>query len=55
MANKWNKKICVEYLTQLKSPFDEQTAQQGQPSDPIEKLRQAVQKSKGMMIPEREM
>lgn len=51
MADKWSKKKAIEYITQLRSPLETEQ----QTLDPIERLRQAVQKSKGMIIPQREM
>lgn len=51
MAEKWSKKKAIEYIVALKSPLEAE-----QPNlDPIERLRQMVQKQKGMIIPQREM
>lgn len=41
---KWNKKICLEYITQLKSPLEEQMGSNGQKPNIIDRLRQVISK-----------
>ncbi len=40
---RWNKKICIEHLTQMRSPLEE--GQPNIPEDPLQALIEAAQTS----------
>ena len=41
MADKWSKKICIEHITQLKSPFDEAGSPPANTNPDIQRLVEA--------------
>jgi hypothetical protein len=47
MTLKWDKKTCIEHITQLKSPLENKTNGQGNLSTLAQKLRRALGKGQG--------
>ena len=54
MTDKWNKKVAIEYLTELRDPFEQtgQTTEQGKPALPklAEVVNQTMRKNGGQEV-----